>query len=141
MRHLCLSLLCALGMMLTGCGGGGGPANTLTGNWSATLTTPDGTTFLTFIVTLTQGNSSVIGVSNLNVSSVSSCFASDTTATGTLGTDGTLQMMLQSGSANSNGVNQVTLQGTPSNNTISGTWNLTGTGAGCTGTGPFTMIR
>jgi len=141
MRHLCLSLLCALGMMLMGCGGGGSSANTLTGNWSATLTTSDGATFLTFIATLTQGNSSVIGVSNLNVSTVSSCFATDTTASGTLGMDGALQMTLQSGSSNSNGVNQVTLQGTPSNNTISGTWNLSGTGAGCTGTGPFTMIR
>ena len=146
MRYLCLSVWCAAATMLIACGGGGSNG-TLTGNWAATLTNSDGATVLTFNATLTQGSSSSITVANLVFTTPTTCFDSATTGattfspSGTSMVVGTLQMTLQSSTNNANGVNQLTLQGTSSSNTISGTWNLSGTGTGCMGSGDFSMIR
>jgi hypothetical protein len=48
-------------------------------------------------------------------------------------------MNIQSTATSTN--NLLTLQGTVNNNTITGNWTLTGTTAGCTGTGSFTMTK
>ena len=144
MRHFILSVVCGLTVLLAACGNGSG--SPINGNWSATLTNTDGSTALVFSVSLSNNNGAVT-VSNLNFTTSSSCFSSGTTGTGeftltgtTSGvTTGTFQMTLQSGTSNSNGTNQLTLQGTLNNNAITGTWNLTGTGSGCSGSGNFTM--
>jgi len=146
MRYWCLSVWCALATMLMACGGGSS-SGTLTGNWAATLTNSDGETELTFNATLTQGSSSSITVANLVFTTATTCFDSGTTGTstfspsGTSSVAGTFQMTLQSSMKNTNGMNQLTLQGTSSSNTINGTWNLSGTGSGCKGSGDFSMIR
>lgn len=145
MRYLCISVWCAVATMLIACGGGSN--GTLTGNWAATLTNSDGATVLTFNATLTQGSSSTITVANLVFTTSTTCFDSATTGTSTFSPSGTsmvagsFQMTLQSSMKNTNGLNQLTLQGTSSSNTISGTWNLSGTGTGCMGSGGFSMVR
>jgi hypothetical protein len=87
-----------------------------------------------------------LSITNLNFTTATPCFVAGSTATGgfTLSgntngvTSGGFQMTIQSaGSA----TNVMTLQGTVSNNTISGTWTLSGTTSGCSGAGTFTMNR
>ena len=144
MKRLGLATIFLLFITLAGCGGGS--SSSINGNWSATLTNPDGSTALSFTATLAQSGSAV-NVTNLTFTTTSSCFALGTTATaqftstGTSGgvTTGTFQMTVQSGTSNTNGTNQLTLEGTLMNNTITGSWTLSGTGAGCSGSGNFTM--
>jgi|SRR5580700_5871952 hypothetical protein len=138
MRHICLGLMCATAIMLIGCGGGS--STPVTGNWSAMLNNSTGATVLAFSATLTQGSSTVLSVTNVNLSTPSSCFGTGATATSTL-TGNAFQMTLLSESSNLNGMNQVVLQGTMANGAISGTWDLSGTGTGCMGTGSFAMSR
>jgi hypothetical protein len=96
--------------------------------------------------TLTQSGTSVT-VTNLTFTASQSCFDSGATATGSFAvtgnmngvTTGTFEMTIMSGASNSNGANQLLLQGTLTNNSITGNWTLSGTGAGCTGSGTFTM--
>ena len=145
MKHFSIAIILCMVTALSGCGSSSSNS-TINGNWSATLTNPDGSTALSFTATLAQSGSAVT-VTNLSFSTGSSCFALGTTATGaftlngTAGgvTTGTFQMTIQSGSANTNGTNQLTLQGTLTNNSITGNWTLSGTGAGCLGSGAFTM--
>jgi len=144
MRRMCIFAVCAMAVMLAGCGGSSN--NGINGNWTATLTNLDGSVAFTLTATLTQSNGT-LNITNLSFGASSSCFALGTTATGAFTasgttnnvTSGTFQMTIQSGTANSNGTNQLTLQGILSNNTITGTWTLTGTGSGCTGSGNLTM--
>lgn len=148
MRHLRLSPVCALAIMLMACGSGSSSSNNVSGNWSTTLSSK-GASVLAFTALLTQGSSNAISVTNLTFTMATTCFTSGTTASSTLGADGTMngaggntfQMTLQSGTSNVNGTNMLTLQGTLANGTISGTWNETGTGSGCTGTGTFSMFK
>ena len=143
MRYIVLSILAALTVVLSGCGGGSTTSsNELSGNWSATLTDSKGSTVLGFNVTFTQGGSTVIGVANLNFTTTSSCVAVIVSPpTAAIATGGAFQMTILSGVTNLNGSNQVALQGTPASNMITGTWNLSGTGMGCTDSGSFAMFR
>ncbi|HTZ97605.1 MAG TPA: hypothetical protein VMB18_14485 [Terriglobales bacterium] len=145
MRHVCLGVLCGLAIMLTGCGGGGNSSGNVSGNWSATLSSK-GATILTFNTVLTQGSSSSISVSNLVFTTSTNCFGSGTTASSTYQPSAengmpanAFSLTMQTSSSFVNGTNQLVLQGTVSNSSIGGTWALTGTGEGCTGSGSFTM--
>lgn len=145
MRRVCISAVCAAVITLAGCGS----SNAINGNWTASLTNPDGSPAFTFTATLAQSSTGALTASNLSFSTSSSCFAQGTTATGTFTAtgnatnvaSGTFEMTIQSGTANANGSNQLTLQGTLSSNTITGTWTSTGTGSGCTGSGNFSMSK
>lgn len=151
MRLLAVSILCALAMILSGCGSSG--STPINGNWQATVTNIDGSTAFLFSFTMNENSSTgAVSVTNLTFSSNSnSCFSSNSTGVGTFNTggttngvtSGTLQLTIQSGTSNTNGTNQLTLNGTlnqsSTSNTITGTWNLTGTGSGCSGNGNFTM--
>ena len=154
MRHLRVSILCALAMTLIACGGGGGATSSnVAGNWSANVNDSKGAMFVQFNALLIQGSSYQIGVTNLTFSVSSTCFGAGTTASSTFGVivapDGTpgapspdaFQLTLLSSQSNSNGVNQLVLQGTLSQNTISGKWTGTGSGDGCAGSGSFKMFR
>jgi hypothetical protein len=151
MRVLGVSIVCALAMILSGCGSSSStPVN---GNWSATVTNIDGSTAFLFSLTMNENSSTgAVSVTNLSFTSNSnSCFSTNSTGVGTFNTGGTtngvttgaLQLTIQSGTSNTNGTNQLTLNGTlnqsSTSNTITGTWNLTGTGSDCTGNGNFTM--
>jgi hypothetical protein len=144
MKYVVLPLLCVVAIVLTACGGGNSTTNSsqLSGNWSATLTDGKGSTIVGFNVTFTEGSSTVVGVANMTFTTTSSCLAVIMSPpTAALGTGNSFQMNILSGTTNLNGSNQMTLQGTPSSTTINGTWNLSGSGMGCTDNDVFTMFK
>jgi hypothetical protein len=143
-----LVLASALIFTLTACGGGNSQANTVTGNWTAALSNTDGSPALAFTTTLNQNSgSSTVNVNNLSFTTTSACFPGTSTATGAFvlsgnfngQTTGSFQLTVQSGTTMSG--NLLTLQGTVNNNTVSGTWTLTGVTSGCSGSGNFTMNK
>lgn len=147
MKPLGIVALLALGLILSGCGtsnaSGSGNVN---GNWSAALTNSDGTPAFAFTTSLmASGGNGITGL-NFTFNTSSPCFVSGGTETGSFGLSGNFngqvmgvfQFTIQSGTPNGN---TLTLQGTVQNNTISGTWTLSGVTSGCTGSGNFKMNR
>lgn len=144
MKHFRIAILLSLALAWSGCGNNSSSgSNTINGNWTATLT---GSQQIDLTATLTQSGSAV-SVTNLSFTTSQSCFDTGAAATGSFTVTGTMngvttgsfQMTIISGSSNSNGNNQLSLQGTLTNNSITGNWTLSGTGVGCTGSGTFTM--
>jgi hypothetical protein len=147
MKTLGTIVVLGIALVLAGCGSNSN-SNIINGNWTAALlnSSSGGSPIFNFTTTLTQSSGSSVSVTNLNFTTSSPCFASGSTATGgfTLSgnlngvTSGGFQMNIQStGSSN----NLLTLQGTVSNNTISGNWSISGTTSGCSGSGQFTMNK
>jgi hypothetical protein len=134
-------------LMLAGCSTNSSNGS-LNGNWTAVLISSNATSTPNFNFTLTMAETSGsnLSITNLNFTTSSPCFASGATATGGFTLSGTLngvtsggfQMNIQSTNNNNN---QLSFQGTINNNTISGNWTLTGTTAGCSGFGRFTMNK
>src|SRR4051794_20368612 len=127
-----------------GCGtSSGNNNNAINGNWTASLTNPDGTEAFNFTTTLTSSGSTGVSVSNLSFTTSSPCFSGGTDASGGFTLTGTtngvssggFQMTIQSTPPG----NTLTLNGTLNNNVISGTWTLSGLNSGCNGGGNFTM--
>jgi hypothetical protein len=150
MRYYKLVALLALGLLLTACGSSNG-SNTnssINGNWTATLLDTNGKPVFNFTTALASSGSAGLVISNFKFTTSSPCFGASPTESGgfSLGgnfngnVSGSLTMTIQSGSGAS-GNNLLSLQGTVHNNTVSGTWTLTGTGAGCTGSGNFSMNK
>jgi hypothetical protein len=148
MKSIWLVLTSALIFISVGCGGGNSQTNTVTGNWTAALSNPDGSPALAFTTSLKQNSgSSTVNVNNLSFTSSSACFPGTSTATGAFAmsgdfngqTKGSFQMTVQSGTTMSG--NLLTLQGSVNNNTVSGTWTLTSVTSGCAGSGNFTMNK
>lgn len=147
MKMLGTILVLGIAIMLAGCGSTSNGGN-INGNWTAALmnSSSGGSPVFNFTATFTQSSGSDVSITNLNFTTSSPCFVSGTTATGGFTLSGNLNgvtsggflMNIQStGSSN----NLLTLQGTVSNNTISGTWSLSGTTSGCSGSGQFTMNK
>jgi hypothetical protein len=145
MRSLAITLLLGLGLTLAGCGSDKQSGN-INGNWTATLTDTSGAQMLAFSTSLqATGNSGTVTINNFHFSTNSVCFVSDETESGTFALTGNFNgnvsgqfgMSVLSGSP---GGNSLTLTGTVSGNTMSGTWILAGS-SGCTGNGNFTMTR
>jgi hypothetical protein len=142
MRQFGIALVMAVGLVLVACGGGSSSNNTVTGNWTATLT---GTQDLTFTTSLQSNGSSVTGT-NLTFTTSTPCFTSGGSQTGSFilsgnlngNVTGTFQLTITSGTPPGN---TLVLQGTVNNNTIIGTWTLTGLTSGCTGSGNFTLTK
>jgi hypothetical protein len=146
MKLFGIVMLLAVGSVLVGCGGGHSSSGNINGNWTATLSNTDNSPAFLFTTSLTQTDGSDVTVSNFTFTSKSPCFASGGTETGSFSLTGNFNgsvtggygMTIQSGTPSGN---TLTLQGTVKNNTISGTWTLTGVSAGCTGAGTFTMTH
>ena len=148
MKTLGTILVLGIALVLAGCGSNSNNSNIINGNWTAALlnSSSGGSPIFNFTATFTQSSGSDVSITNLNFTTSSPCFASGSTATGgfTLSgnlngvTSGGFQMNIQSSGSSSN---LLTLQGTVSNNTISGTWSLSGTTSGCSGSGQFTMNK
>jgi hypothetical protein len=143
MKQLAIATLLALGLTLGACGGGNSnSSNAINGNWTATLTNLDGTEAFAFTVTLSQGNGTLVNVSNFSLTTEEPCFGTAGSETGSFtltsnvsqNITGSFQMTIQS--TNPSG-NVLTLNGTLSNSTIGGTWSLSG--PGCTGGGNFSV--
>jgi hypothetical protein len=147
MKTLGMIVVLGIAMALAGCGNNSNNGS-VNGNWTAALmnSSSGGSPVFNFTATFTQSSGSDVTITNLNFTTSTPCFASGSTATGgfTLSgnqngvTSGGFQMNVQStGSSN----NLLTLQGTVSNNTISGNWSLSGATSGCSGSGTFTMNK
>lgn len=145
MKTIGTILVLGISLLLAACGTNSN--GNINGNWTASLmSSTSGAPAMNFTATLSEISNGGLSVTNLTFSSGSACFAAGTTATGGFTvsgnqngvTSGGFQMNVQSTGSSSN---QLTLQGTVSNNTINGTWTLTGTTAGCTGSGSFTMNK
>jgi hypothetical protein len=146
-RRAVLAAIFAYAIILAGCGTSTGNNNksAINGNWTATLTNPDGAQDFSFTTTLTSTSSTGVTVSNFTFTTQSACFSGGTTATGAFTLTGTTsgvtsggyQMTVQSVPPG----NTLTLTGTLTNTTITGTWTLTGLTSGCAGSGNFTMIH
>jgi hypothetical protein len=147
MKTLGTIFVLGITLVLAGCGSNSNN-DVINGNWTAALMNSNsgGSPVFDFTATFTQSSGSDVTITNLNFTTSSPCFASGSTATGgfTLSgnlngvTSGGFQMNIQSTGSSSN---LLTLQGTVSNNTISGNWTLSGTTSGCGGSGQFTMNK
>jgi hypothetical protein len=149
MKQVVWAMLVALGLMLGGCGGGGSSSSgNINGNWTATLTNSDGSPAFAFTTSFTQGSGTSVSVTGFTFTTNSSCFASQTSETGTFALTGnfngdvrgTFGLVISTMFPPPQTNNVLTLQGTVNNNTISGTWVLTGV-SGCTGNGSFTITK
>lgn len=152
MKRFLIALLLGLTAMLVACGSGSSnmnTANSVTGNWTASLTNPSGTPVLSFTTSLTQNSDNSITGTNLNFTTATPCFGQGATETGGFAASGNFNgtvtsvatLSIQSGPPGSSGNNILNMQGAFNNNTINGTWMLTGPTSGCTGSGNFTMTR
>jgi|HubBroStandDraft_2_1064218.scaffolds.fasta_scaffold00313_7 hypothetical protein len=140
-KQIGIIVFLALGLTMAGCGTGSPGSGNINGTWVATLSN----SAYSFSTTFTQSSGSGISVTNFTFTSTAPCFASDATAeTGSFtlmgnsngNVTGSFGMTI---TAELSGINSVlTLIGTVNGNTISGTWNLTGS-TGCTGNGTFTL--
>ncbi len=147
MKQLSIAVLLVVGLTLVACGGGSSSSsNTINGNWTATLTNPDGSPAFGFTTLLNQSSGTAVTVTNLSFTTSTPCFSSGGTETGSFvlsgnfngSVTGGFQMTVQSGTPSGN---TLTLQGTVNNNAVTGMWTLTGVTSGCTGSGTFTMTR
>lgn len=145
MRKLAVALLLGLGAILVGCGSDKNSGN-INGNWTATLTDSSGGQEFAFTTALVAtGSSGTLTVNSFHFSTISPCFVSGETESGTFALSGDFSgsvsgqfgMSVLSGSP---GGNTLTLTGAVRGGTISGTWILAGS-AGCSGSGKFTMTR
>ena len=147
MKQFGIAMVMAAGLILLACGGSSSTSNTVTGNWTATLTNSDGTPAFAFTTSLTQSNgTATVTGTNLSFTTSTPCFTSGGSQTGSFvlsgnfngNISGAFQLTITSGTPSGN---TLVLQGTVNNNTITGTWNLTGSTQGCTGNGTFTLNR
>ena len=146
MRQFAIVTISMLALLLGGCGSGGNNSTNVNGTWTAMLTNSDGTPALSFTTALSQSNSTVVTGTSLSFSTATPCFSSGGsetggfTITGNTGgmTTGNFELTIQSGTPSGN---VLTLQGTDTNNSISGTWTLSGVTSGCAGSGNFSMTR
>jgi hypothetical protein len=144
-----MMVLLTLGLAMVGCGSSSSSSTNVNGNWSASLVnSPTGPTIYAFTTTFTETSGGGVSVTNFTfTSSNGSCFTGSTTETGSFtlsgnfngSVKGTFGMTITA--QDTGGQNVLTLQGgVGSNNTITGTWSVTGTTA-CTGQGTFTINR
>lgn len=146
-KSIGIVVLLTLGLVMLGCGSSS--STNINGNWSASLTsTQGGTPLYTFSTTFTEVSGGGVSVTNFTLTSANgTCMTGQSTETGsfTLGGNfngnvtGTFGMTITT--QDTGGQDVLTLQGgVSSNNTITGTWSLTGTSA-CSGQGTFTINR
>jgi hypothetical protein len=151
-KSIGIMVLVAIGLTLPGCGSNSSSSNNSTnvnGNWSASLTnSPTGSTAYSFTTTFTESSSSTISVTNFKITSDNgSCFTGPITETGSFTLSGTFSgnvtgiFGMTITAQDTGGQNVLTLQGgVGPNNTVVGTWSVTGTAA-CVGQGAFTLNK
>jgi hypothetical protein len=132
-----------------GCSSSSGSNSTnVNGNWSASLNgSPTGPTVYAFTTTLTEASGGGVTVSNFTFTSAGSCFVQgQTSETGNFtlsgnfngNVTGTFGMTINS--TNANNATLALQGGVGPNNTLVGTWTLTGSTA-CSGQGTFTFNK
>jgi hypothetical protein len=144
MKYLAVTMLLAIAMTLVGCGSNGNPA-TINGTWNATLIDTNSQTLFKFGTSLVVNGDGTLTISNFQFTSNEQCFGQTAgtesgtfTLTGNFNGNVTGSFGFVVNSGNPSG-NVLTLKGTATGNTISGTWSLSG--QGCTGSGTFKMTK
>ena len=140
MKQLAIATILVLIVTLVACGNSNNSGN-INGNWTAALTN----TAFNFTTSLSVNGDGSLSVTNFSFSTSSPCFISGDSETGSFMLSGNFngnvmgkfQFTVQSGSPSGN---TLSLTGLANGNTISGMWTLTG-GAGCNGSGNFTMTK
>ena len=141
-------VLLTLVIATVGCSSNNGSNTNINGNWSATFTdSQNAPAIYAFTTTFTEASGGAVSITNFTFTSTGSCFVEgQTNETGnfTLSGDfsgnvkGTFGMTI---SATDSSGSQLVLQGgVGANNTITGTWSLSGS-TGCSGSGNFTFTR
>lgn len=119
--------------------------SSINGTWTAVLSDTSGTQAFNFTTALTAVSNNGLNVTNLNFNTQEPCFPGTSTATGAFVVSGTFNGVSAGGFQltvnSSSGSNQLQLNGTVNNNSVTGTWTLTGSTSGCTGSGNFTMNK
>jgi hypothetical protein len=148
MRRLGIALLTAVSLFFVGCGGGNSApgSGNINGNWTAMLSDTGNTPVFTFTTSLRQSGGNDVTVTNFTFTNSSPCFVSGGTETASFvlsgnfigDVSGSFELHIQSETPSGN---QLALEGTVKNNTISGTWSLSGVTSGCTGNGNFKINR
>ena len=119
--------------------------SSINGHWTAALADSTGTQAFKFTTALTAMSNNGLSVSNLTFNTQEPCFPGTSTATGSFAVSGTFNGVsgggFQMAVNSSSGGNQLQLNGALQNNTVSGTWTLSGSTSGCTGSGTFTMNK
>ncbi len=119
--------------------------SSVNGTWAAALTDNSGTPAFNLTTSLMAASNNGLDVTNLSFNTQEPCFPGTSTATGAFVVSGTFNGVSAGGFQmtvnSSSGGNQLQLNGTLHNNTITGTWTLTGSTAGCAGSGTFTMNK
>jgi hypothetical protein len=148
MRRLGIALLTAVSLFFVGCGGGNSApgSGNINGNWTAMLSDTSTTPIFTFTTSFHQSGGTDVAVTNFTFTTSSPCFVSGGTETASFvlsgnfsgDVSGAFALHIQSETPSGN---VLALQGTVRNNTISGTWTLSGVTSGCTGNGNFTLNR
>jgi hypothetical protein len=144
MKFIAVVCVFTFGLLLSACGNS--HSNNINGNWSAMLTNSDGSPAFAFTTSLTQASGSTLNVTHFSFTTSGSCFENQpVTETGSFGLSGNFNGNVSGAfgmtiSETNNPSDVLTLQGTVNNNTISGTWTLTGS-TSCNGAGTFTMTR
>jgi len=146
MRVFGIAILISALLVLGACGGGNSKQNNIDGHWTAALTNPDGSPAFDFTTNFTQSGGNGVSVTNFQFTSTSPCFVSGETETGSFMLSGDFSgkvtgafgLNIQSGNP---GGNTLVLQGNVNDNTITGTWTLTGITSGCSGSGNFTLTK
>ena len=111
MKSFGMILLIALGLILSGCGGGPNSRGSINGNWVATLTNTDGTPAFAFSTTFSQIAANGLSVTNFTFTTSSPCFVLGETQTGSFALSGDFN-------GNVSGLFGLTIRsGSPSGNT------------------------
>ena len=119
--------------------------SSINGTWTAVLADNNGSQQFNLTTSLTAIGNNGLNVTNLTFNTQEACFPGTSTATGAFVVSGTFNGISSGGFQmtvnSSSGGNQLQLNGTLHNNTVTGTWTLTGSTSGCSGTGTFTMNK
>ncbi len=119
--------------------------SSINGTWTAVLSDTNGSQAFNFTTALTAVSNNGLNLTNLNFNTQEPCFPGTSSATGAFVLSGTFNGISSGGFQmtvnSSSGSNQLQLNGTANNNSIAGTWTLTGSTSGCTGSGTFTMNK
>jgi hypothetical protein len=143
MKYFAVALLLFVGLTLAGCGSNSNSGN-INGTWNATLIDSTNATIFSFGTSLMVNGDGSLAISNFKFTSNSPCLATASSESGSFTLSGNFNGSVKGSfgfnvqSATPAGAT-LALNGTANGNTITGTWTLTG--AGCSGTGSFTMTK
>ncbi|HZZ16089.1 MAG TPA: hypothetical protein VFE08_09035 [Candidatus Sulfotelmatobacter sp.] len=135
-------VLLAATIAVVGCSTSNSNSTSVNGNWSASLTnSQSGQTNYAFTTTLTEANGGGVTVTNFKFTSAGSCFVDgQTSESGNFNGNVTGTFGMTINSTNTNNATLVLQGGVGPNNTLTGTWVLTGSTA-CSGQGNFTFNK